>query len=275
MKSSKNIEEIELRLFLEAIFDVYGYDFRHYAKASLQRRLADFMNNYQIDTYLGLADRIVHEKPLFELLLKQLSITVSEMFRDPKFYSALKESLLPILKTYPFIKIWSAGCATGEEAYSLAIMLHEAGMLERATIYATDFNNEALRVAKKGIYSTDFMKKYIDNYNKFGGEKEFSEYYTTKYNAIKVHDFLRDHITFANHNLATDYSFSEMNLILCRNVLIYFDQDLTNKVLSLFCESLCHHGFLCLGTKETLQFSSVADDFEVVNSPMKIYRKVK
>ncbi|MCF6777026.1 protein-glutamate O-methyltransferase CheR [Thiotrichales bacterium 19X7-9] len=273
MIERNDIEIVEVDLLLHAIEKAYGYDFRHYAKSSLKRRLNLFMDNYQITSYIHLTDIILHNSNLFEELLKHLSITVTAMFRDPLFYRSFKENILPVLKTYPFVKIWSAGCATGEEIYSLAILLHEEGFLEKTTLYATDFNNQALNIAKKGIYSTEHMKKFIDNYNQFGGRESFSNYYTAKYDAIKLHDFLKDSIAFANHNLVTDRSFGEMNVILCRNVMIYFDNDLTNKVLSLFKHSLCHRGFLCIGTKETLQFSQVENDFDVIDKQMKIYQK--
>jgi chemotaxis protein methyltransferase CheR len=268
----EEVGNLEMDLLLDAIDKGYGYDFRHYARASLKRRLSSFMVDHKITSYLQLTEAILHDSLLFEEFLKHLSITVSEMFRDPRFYHSFRENVIPVLKTYPFIKIWSAGCATGEEVYSLAILLHESGLLKKSTLYATDFNNEALSIAKNGIYSTDNMKKYIKNYNQFGGAASFSEYYTSKYDSIKMRNFLKENITFANHNLVSDRSFGEMNVILCRNVMIYFDDDLTNHALTLFKESLCHHGFLCIGTKETLDFSQVSEDFKAVDKPMRIYQ---
>lgn len=274
MITKDELKKIELDLLLEAIKRVYGYNFTDYARASVCRRLNEYMNQYGLKRYLELADLIVHNQDMFDELLKYLSITVSEMFRDPFFYAALRTKVIPILKTYPFIKIWSAGCATGEEAYSLAIMLHEESLLEKTTIYATDFNNFALSKAKEGIYSAENMKKYIENYNLQGGRVGFSKYYTAKYNAIKMHDFLKEKITFANHNLVTDSKFGEMNLILCRNVMIYFNTTLTNKVLNLLKNSLCHRGFLCLGHKESLHFSAIESEFEEFVGNVKIYRKI-
>lgn len=272
MINPADVEELEIKLLLSAVEEAYGYDFQNYAKSSLKRRINAFMTEYKVVSYLQLAETMLHNSALFEEFLKYLSITVSEMFRDPNFYKSLRENVLPQLETYPFFKIWCAGCATGEEVYSLAILLHEAGILDKAMIYATDFNNQALDIAKKGIYSVEHMKQYIKNYNSFGGKTSFSEYYTSKYNSIKMHNFLKKQITFANHNLVTDKSFGEMNLISCRNVMIYFDENLTNRVLQLFQESLCHHGFLCIGTKETLDFTVLSDDFDTVDKAMRIYQ---
>ncbi len=274
MVDRNEIRRVEVDLLLDGIKEIYGYDFRDYAKASLIRRFNAFMSSQNLESYMQLADCIFHDPIMFDDLLKYLSITVSEMFRDPGFYYQLRNDVVPILKTYPFIKVWSAGCATGEETYSLAIMLHEEGLLQRTTLYATDFNNQALKMAKEGIYSAENTKKYIENYNLFGGRFGFSKYYTAKYNAIKMHDFLKERITFANHNLVTDGKFGEMNLVLCRNVMIYFNKQLTNNVLTLLKNSLCHRGFLCVGHKESLHFSSVVNDFEELEGNMKIYRKI-
>lgn len=272
MMSDDEIENIEIKLLLSAVMDVYGYDFRDYATASLKRRIENFMSTHHAKTYLALADQLIHDSDLFEQFLKNMSITVSEMFRDPLFYKSFVTEVIPVLKTYPFLKLWCAGCATGEEVYSLAIVLHEEGLLEKSTLYATDFNNDALRIAKKGIYSSEKTKEYIKNYNKFGGKSSFSEYYTAEYDSIKLADFLIDKITFANHNLVTDGSFGEMNVIFCRNVLIYFNQELTNKVLNLFCDSLSRRGYLCLGTKEALDFSAVYNRFDCIDKPSRIYQ---
>lgn len=264
----------DLQQLLEVIELTFGYDFRHYAKASLKRRVNAFAANYDLNSYAAVQKSIVEDEAMFAELLRHLSVTVSEMFRDPSFYRSFSDHIVPILKTFPFIKIWCAGCARGEEPYSLAILLHEAGLLQKTTLYATDFNNLALETAKRGIFPAHNVKKYIDNYNKFGGKADFADYYVAKYDAIKLADFLRDSITFAHHNLVTDASIGEMNVILCRNVMIYFDESLTNQVLTMFTQSLRVHGYLCIGTKESLQYTSVTQDYDVIDQAMKIYKKL-
>ncbi len=266
-------DNLALQCLLDIVEKIYGYDFHEYANASLRRRVTGFMLDHKFDTYLQLADRLLYDEGLFEVFLRQMSITVTEMFRDPEFYKSFRENIIPKLKTYPYIKVWHAGCATGEEVFSMAILLHEEGFLDRATIYATDFNQVALECAKTGIYDASNVKQYIENYNKAGGTSGLSEYYTSSYNAVKLRDFLKRRITFANHNLAVDRSFGEMNVILCRNVLIYFNKNLQNQVLKLFRDSLCHKGYLCLGSKETLRFTEVENDFEVVDEKYRIYQR--
>jgi len=264
---------VELNMLLETIERVYGYDFRHYAQASLKRRLAGFLTKCQLGSYVQLQEKLLHDKTLFSKLLLELSVTVTEMFRDPAFYLEFRKHVVPILKTYPFIKIWHAGCATGEEVYSMAILLYEEGFLAKTKLYATDFNMEALDKAKQGIYKTQQAKIFIQNYNQAGGGAVFSNYYSTHYGAVKMHEFLKKNITFAYHNLTVDRVFGEMNVIICRNVLIYFDQQLQNRVFTLFNGSLCHRGFLCLGTKESLHFSTINDDFDKFSLKEKIYRR--
>ncbi|MDF1655323.1 MAG: protein-glutamate O-methyltransferase CheR [Coxiellaceae bacterium] len=272
--NKKEIEEIEIDLMLDAVLRVYGYDFRHYARASLKRRVSNFLEKTKHNSYSRLQEALIRDPELFNKFLLDMSITVTEMFRDPHFYLALQKNVFPVLKTYPYIKIWHAGCASGEEVYSLAILLHEAGYLDKATIYATDFNNAALKKAKEGIYTVDDIKLYSKNYLSAGGNQSFSDYYNSNYGAVKMKAFLKKRITWANHNLVTDKVFGEMNLILCRNVLIYFNGELQDHVFQLFRDSLCHRGYLCLGTKETLNYSTVNDQFEVVASKEKIYRKI-
>ena len=218
---------------------------------------------------------ILHDPSVFEKVVYDFSITVTEMFRDPSFYQSLRNKIIPYLKTYPFIKIWHAGCATGEEVYSLAILLKEEGIYNKATIFATDFNEHALDVARQGIYSLKDTQKYSTNYQKAGGKASFSDYYYARYNSAIMRKSLSKNVTFANHNLVTDGVFGEMHLILCRNVLIYFNKDLQNKVLTLFNESLIHGGFLALGSKETLSFSSIENDFKPIDKKNKIFRKIK
>ena len=272
--TKSEIEKIEIDLFLDAIFQRYGYDFRHYAKASIRRRILNVLSKTNCKHISEMIPKLLYDKSFFEDLVYDFSITVTEMFRDPGFFKTLKDKIFPYLKTYPFFKIWHVGCATGEEVYSLAILLKEAGLYERATIFATDFNEKAIKKAKEGIYPIDNIKKYTSNYQKAGGKNGFADYYHAKYKAVIFNNGLRDNITFANHNLVTDGSFGEMNLILCRNVLIYFDNTLQTRVLNLVNESLSAKGFLALGNKETLQFSNAEKDFGIIDSKCRIYQKV-
>ena len=267
------IENIEISLLLEAVFRRYGHDFRHYARASVERRVRQFMHKAQCHTISEIIPKILHDEDAFGNFLLQLSIPVTEMFRDPAVYRCIRAMVLPVLKTYPFVRIWHAGCATGEEAYSLAILLKEEGLYERASIFATDFNDVVLHKAREGIYDLENVKLFTRNYQAAGGKRSFSEYYHARYDAIAVDKSLKANITFANHNLASDVVFTETQLILCRNVLIYFDRDLQNRVLELFRESLARGGFLVLGTKESLMFSKVRDDFQVIDEKSKIYKR--
>ncbi len=271
--NNQEIEDIEIDLLLEAMVRRYGYDFRNYARASIERRIHQAMTDLKCENVSALTARIMWDPAFFQKLIGHFSITVTEMFRDPEFYTVLREKVLPYLATYPFIKIWHAGCATGEEAYSLAVMLAEEGLLERSTIYATDFNEDALESSREGIYPLDRMKKYSDNYKKSGGKGALSEYYHAQYDSVIMDQKLRESITFSRHNLTVDQVFGEMNLILCRNVLIYFNRTLQGQVLDLFNESLVNSGFLCLGSRESLQFSSIAKEFTKFDGKRKIYRK--
>ena len=269
-----DIERIETEILLEGIFRRWGYDFRHYARGSLKRRLKHRLGLSGLNHLSEMLPKLLHEEEFFDLLLKDLSVTVTEMFRDPRFYVALRQQVVPVLRTYPFIKVWHAGCATGEEVYSTAILLKEEGLYDRTQFYATDYNNQSLEVARQGMYPLDNIRTYTANYNAAGGKASFSDYYHAKYGSAKMNDALRENITFAYHNLVTDGAFGEMNLIVCRNVLIYFDKTLQDRVLSLFCDSLCHRGYLCLGTKETIGFSAVSDRFESVVGKDRIFRRV-
>ncbi len=278
MQVSENpgeLEAIEIDLLLEAIFRRYGYDFRSYARASLGRRLRQFLDGSEASSLSGLIPPILRDEQLFSELAQALSITVTEMFRDPSVYRALSEHVIPILRTWPRFKVWHAGCATGEEVYSLAILLTEANLYDRATIYATDFNDRALQTAREGIYELDLIQGFTKNYQSSGGAGSLSDYYHARYNLAAFGSGLRANVTFANHNLAVDGVFGEMHLVVCRNVLIYFNRDLQDRALSLFAESLVHGGYLCLGLKEDLQFSRVAPAFEVVDRQARIYKKVK
>lgn len=267
-------EEIELNLLLQAIHLKYGYDFNNYSKAHLRRRINQRLKLTGLKTISELQNLILWDKDFFQLLIQDLSITVTEMFRDPAVYDALRKKVIPDLKTYAHIKIWHAGCSTGEEVYSLAILLKEENMLSRTRIYATDINKNALLTARQGIYSCKEMEHYAINYLEAGGKGKLSDYYTSKYGSVLFDQSLAKNIVFADHNLVTDGIFAEINLVFCRNVLIYFDKHLQNKVLSLFSGSLSNRGFLCLGTKESLQFSDEEENYLVIDKEMKIYRKL-
>ncbi len=267
------VEQRELEVLLEAIKQRHGYDFHNYARPSLRRRFLQRKSLCGVAHLSDLIPKVFHDEDFVSDLLQDLSITVTEMFRDPHFYREFREEVIPTLATYPFIKIWHAGCATGQEAYSVAIFLHEAGLLERTQIYASDFNNRSLETAKRGIYSLESMESYAASYAEAGGQGEFKDYYRAQRGAAKLDPFLGQRITFANHNLASDGVFGEMHVILCRNVLIYFDRTLQDRVLSRFRDSLVHRGFLCLGDKESVEFSEVSDAFEAVVPDARIFRR--
>jgi chemotaxis protein methyltransferase CheR len=271
--NSNEIEKIELELFLESIFQRYGYDFRHYARASASRRARHILAGTGYRHLSELIPLLLRDEAFAEKAIFQFSITVTEMFRDPDFYRAVRQTVTPYLETYPFIKIWVAGCATGEEVYSLAILLKEEGLYDRATIYATDFNETALKKAAEGIYPLKDVQQHTLNYQKAGGMHSFSDYYHAEYNSAIMDASLKTNITFAHHNLVSDSVFSEVQVVFCRNVLIYFDRSLQNWVLNTLSNSLSRGGFLCLGTKEALEFSSVYDQFKAVNLEERIYQK--
>lgn len=266
-------EDIEIRLLLEAIYLKYGYDFRGYSDAHMKRRIARRMIAAGLSNIAEMQQRVLYDEDFFRTLLADFSINVTEMFRDPHFYKKFRQDVVPVLKTYPFIKIWHAGCSTGEEVYSMAILLTEEGLFDRAQIYATDFNETVLQTAKEGIYPIDSIKDYTYNYQKAGGSASFADYYTAKYDSVILNQSLKKKIIFADHNLVTDGVFGEMHVIVCRNVLIYFKRELQDRVLRLFADSLANGCFLCLGTKETIQFSSSSNMFEIVAEKEKIYKK--
>ena len=265
--------DIELRLLIEAIYLKYSYDFRDYSGSSLKRRVVHAVRQFNCATVTALQERIIHDPHAFHELLQYLTIPVSEMFRDPGYFLALRQEVIPILRTYPSLKIWIAGCSTGEEVHSMAILLHEEGLLERTLIYATDINPHSLEKARKGIFPIDNMRQYSENYQLAGGHGSLADYYTAHYGHIVLDKELRKNVVFADHSLATDSVFAEMHLISCRNVLIYFDSDLQNRAFELFKQSLCHRGFLGLGMKESLRFSTQASAFEDVATVEKIYQK--
>jgi chemotaxis protein methyltransferase CheR len=266
-------EELEIEMLLHGIRTRYGYDFAHYSRSSLRRRLERALAQTKLTHFSELLDRLFHDEQCFDEFLKIMSISVTEMFRDPEFYQAIRKHVVPLLKTYPFIKIWHPGCATGEEAYSMALLLHEEGFLDRARIYATDFNKHSLDAASNGVYSARQMAVYAGNYRLAGGKGHFRDYYNDGYELAKFKDFLKERIIFSYHNLVTDGVFGEMNIICCRNVLIYFDKTLQDQVLRKFSESLRHGGFLCLGNRESLNFTAVKPSFAQVNKMQRIYQK--
>ncbi len=268
-------EDIELELLLEGVHRLYGYDFRNYALPSLRRRIWHFIHSENLKTISALQERVLHQRPVFERMVHNLSIPVTEMFRDPGLFLTFRKKIVPLLRTYPYIRIWHAGCSTGEEVYSMAILLHEEGLYEKSRIYATDMNDRSLETAKQGIFGIEKMKLYTKNYIEAGGTRSFSEYYTAKYNSVIFKPFLQKNIIFAEHNLATDRSFNEFNVIFCRNVMIYFNDTLRDQVHGLFHESLSRFGILVLGSKESIQFTEYSDCYEPLDRVEKIYRKIK
>jgi chemotaxis protein methyltransferase CheR len=270
-----DLERIEIELLLEAVFRHYGFDFRSYAYASIRRRLWKRLQAEELTTISELQSRVLHSPEAMERLLLDLSVNVTAMFRDPGFYKAFRRDVVPLLRTYPFIRIWHAGCSTGEEVYSMAILLQEEGLYDRTRIYATDINDVVLQTARSGIFPLERMQEYTENYIQAGGTRSFSEYYTAKYGGALFSPSLTRNVVFAQHNLVTDRSFSEFNVIFCRNVLIYFEKGLQNRVHSLFYESLVMFGILALGSKESLRFSTYEPCYERLHSTEKIYRKVR
>ena len=272
--SDKDSIAIELELLMEAIFQKYSYDFRNYSGASQKRRVLHALQQMECPGISQLQARVLHDADAFGELLQYLTIPTSEMFRDPTYFRALREQVMPHLQTYPSLKIWIAGCSTGEEVYSMAILLREEGLLERSIIYATDINPLSLERARKGVFALSRMREYTASYQQSGGRRAFSDYYTAAYDGALFDRSLADNISFADHSLATDAVFSECHLVCCRNVLIYFNRSLQERALGLFHEALCHRGFLGLGSKETIDFSGYARSFEALVKAERIYRKV-
>ncbi len=271
--TKNQIEDLEVELLFEALYRRFGYDFRNYARASIKRRILHCCVQCGINRISDLIPGLLHEEAFIHRLISALSVNVTEMFRNPSFYLEFRQKVVPILKTYPFINIWHAGCATGEEVYSMAILLQEEGFYDRTRIYGTDISDSAITKAKDGV----FQMKHIDeagvNYKKSGGKGELSDYYHARYDLIRMDSSLKKNMVFAKHNLAMDSVFAEIHVILCRNVMIYFNQELRNRVLNLFDASLVAGGFLALGNKETVNHSSVEEKFSVVAETNKIYRK--
>ncbi|KGE20966.1 chemotaxis protein CheR [Paenibacillus wynnii] len=275
MTTGKNeLEIIEIELLLEGVYRLYGYDFRNYALPSLKRRIWHHVHSENVPSISALQEKVLHDRACFERLIYSLSIPVTEMFRDPGLFLTFRQKVIPLLRTYPYIRIWHAGCSTGEEVYSMAILLHEEGLYDKARIYATDMNNRSLQQAKEGVYEISKMKQYTKNYLEAGGTRAFSEYYSAKYNSVILQPYLRKNIIFAEHNLATDTSFNEFNVIFCRNVMIYFNDELRDNVHGLFNESLSRFGVLVLGSKESIHFTKYSDSYEALDRVEKIYRKV-
>jgi chemotaxis protein methyltransferase CheR len=269
-----DVDEIELALLLEGVYRRYGFDFREYAPASLRRRVWRRVHAEGLTTISALQDKLLHDPNCMERLLLDLSINVTAMFRDPTFYVAFREKVVPLLRTYPFTRIWVAGCSTGEEVYSLAMLLQEEDVYDRARIYATDINESVLDRARAGVFPLDKMREYTQNYIRAGGKRAFSEYYLAKYDGAQFQRSLGENIVFAQHNLVSDRSFNEFNVIVCRNVMIYFDRALQERVHDLFYESLVTFGVLALGAKESIRFSPHEDAYEELDANERLYRKI-
>jgi len=265
--------EIETQLLLDALYLKYHYDFRGYALASLKRRLARAVEHFGCGTLSQLQDRVLHDPAAFPVLLDFLTLPVSEMFRDPSYFRSLREQVVPLLRTYPSLKIWVAGCSTGEEVYSLAILLKEEGLLARTLIYATDINPHRLQEAEAGVYAIDRIPGFTENHRKSGARSSLSDHYTAAYDRAIVDKSFRRHIVFSDHSLATDSVFAEVQLVSCRNVLIYFNRPLQDRALGLFRDALCRRGFLGIGSKESLRFSSHSDAFADLVRDDRIYQK--
>ena len=268
------IEEVETDLLLDAVYRLRGFDFRDYARGSLRRRIQNRLRAEKVHTITGLLDKIIHDASCMDRFVGGLSVNVSSMFRDPGFFRALRAQALPVLRTWPYIRIWLAGCAMGEEVYSVAIVLEEEGLVGRCRIYATDINETLLERAREGIYPLGLMQRCTQNYIQAGGSRSFSEYYTAAYNNAIFRPALREQIVFAKHNLVTDGPFNEFHLILCRNVMIYFNQRLQDRVHHVLYESLANFGMLGLGAKETLSFTPLEDRYEELVAPHRLYRRV-
>lgn len=266
-------EDLEIRLLLEAIYQKYHYDFRGYSMASVKRRLLHAKGKFGCQSFSQLQDRVLHEAGAMPELLGILTVQVSELFRDPAYFLAIREKVLPHLQTYPSLKVWIAGCSSGEEVYSFAILFREAGLSDKTMFYATDINPEALKRAQAGVYDLERIQLFTENHRKAGGVSSLSEYYTAAYGGAKFDKTLRDRVVFSDHSLVTDEVFAEMHLISCRNVLIYFDRDLQNRALGLFKDALVRKGFLGLGARESLRFSAHAGAFAEFSREEKIYQK--
>lgn len=270
---SDALEDIEIQLLLEAIYQRYHYDFRRYAQASIRRRLKQALAQLNFRSYAALQDALLHDATLLPRLLDFLTVQVSEMFRDPSYYRAIREKVAPHLRTYPSLKVWIAGCSTGEELYSFVILFREEGLEQRTIFYATDINPEAIKAASSGVYALDRVRGFTENHQKSGGKSSLSDYYSANYGRAVFDKSLRDRVVFSDHSLVTDQVFAEVQLISCRNVMIYFDRGLQNRAIGLFRDSLSRNGFLGLGSKESLRFSEHADAFTPFVAEEKIFQR--
>jgi chemotaxis protein methyltransferase CheR len=273
MSVDPKTEDIELALLLEAIFQKYNYDFRHYAMASIKRRMSQAKQKFGCRSYSALQDLVLHDESVLPGLLGYLTVQVSEMFRDPSYFLALREQVLPHLRTWPSLKVWVAGCSSGEELYSLVILFREEGLENRTMFYATDINPEALARAQAGVYEMNRIPQFTENHRKAGGKSSLSDYYTAAYGGAVFDKSLRNRVVFSDHSLVSDAVFAEMQLISCRNVLIYFVREMQDRVIGLFRDSLSQQGFLGLGAKETVRFTEHATAFSEFNRTERIYRK--
>ncbi|ARK31263.1 CheR family methyltransferase [Halalkalibacter krulwichiae] len=272
-ESRNTLEKIEIELLLEGIYRYYGFDFRNYAYPSIRRRILHRIHTEKLSSISSLQEKVLHDGDLLNKLLEDFSINVTEMFRDPSFFKSFKTKIIPYLRELPMIRIWHAGCSSGEEAYSMAVLLHEEGLYEKSRIYATDINEKILEKAKLGQYPIERMETYTKNYYNAGGARSFSEYYSANHEQVMFHSFLKENIVFAHHNLVSDHSFNEFHVIVCRNVMIYFNRNLQERVHHLFFDSLCNNGYLCLGNKEALLKTDCKNNYDVVDPIEKIYRK--
>lgn len=274
MLELKVVQDEDIIILLNDLLELHGYDFTDYSKASLKRRINRLFTLDRFPSFAEFRYRLKHDPSYVRRFIEQITVPVTEMFRDPGFYKVLREEVLPVLGTYPVIRIWHAGCATGEEVYSMAILLKEANLLHKSLLYATDINPEVLERARAGIFPLTLIKQYTENYINSGGKQDFSSYYSANYDHAKFDGSLSTKMIFSTHNLVSDRSFNEFQLILCRNVLIYFDRQLQTRVFELFTDSLDNLGFLALGSKETLRFSTVAPNYKAVSAKEKIWRKI-
>ena len=273
MEETPGVQDIEIDLLLEAVHRHSGYDFKNYARPSLERRLNLIRNKLEQASFSALIPMILHDRKNMDLFLREMSVTVTQMFRNPDFFAFLRQKVLSELLAWPYIKIWCAGCATGEEVYALAILLEEEGLYDRCQIYATDFNATSLGIAQRGCYPIEKVQQFVENYNRAGGKKAFADYYRARYDSITMDARLGEKTLFTHHNLVCDGSFGEMNLILCRNVCIYFNRALQHRVFSLFDQSLCHGGFLCLGSRESMNLSRFKKQYSPVSCAQQVYKK--
>ncbi|ABO49802.1 MCP methyltransferase, CheR-type [Desulforamulus reducens MI-1] len=269
------MERIEIQLLLQGIFQLYGYDFRDYVFSSIRRRIWHRVQAERLTTISALQERVFHQPDCMQRLLLDFSIQVTEMFRDPDFFKVFRERVVPCLREYPFIRIWHAGCSSGEEVYSMVILLYEEGLSDKSILYATDINEVALKTARAGAFPLEKMKTYTGNYLRAGGCQDFSQYYTAKDDYVVFRNFLKKNIVFAQHNLVTDSSFNEFDVIICRNVMIYFNKKLQNRVHGLFCQSLNYSGYLVLGKKEDIKFTAHAEHYKELYAEQRIYQKIR